>query len=436
MNTKRYRPFFITLFGCLALVAVTAMIDRPALMADEADVLTVQAGEGKLYAQPVKIAPVIEVLEKGARLLLLHQKGEWCAVSLPDQRLGWAHQSIFAPETAAYEPEKPADPVSLPTISQEARGKRAVLKVNSGRVRSAPSLDAELVFGLSRGARFTILAQQGDWYYIQSQSGQRGWLYHTLVDFSQPIPPETEDKPAESANPSMESDATPVAVDHTTPQPEPAAGDTENAPTERDDASDTAAKSAGYGFQVVVKVRSGRVRTGPSMTSPTAFGILRGTRAEVVAAEGRWYRILLPDGRTGWAYETLFDMVGQEGVHAPEAPPNSAVKELRAIDFDTTPEGHEVLTIELNAFNPPKTYTINDKTVPLVVCEFADTRLSSGIGKTIPTHGKLVTAVSIRQTGGADSPVRVEAALDPRFKYSVDQVFFKKNNRYVVTFKK
>ena len=56
---------------------------------------------GKLYAQPVKIAPVMETLEKGAKVLVLHQKGDWYAVSLPDQRLGWAHQSIFTPCSAA-----------------------------------------------------------------------------------------------------------------------------------------------------------------------------------------------------------------------------------------------------------------------------------------------------------------------------------------------
>ena len=74
--------------------------------------------------------------------------------------------------------------------------------------------------------------------------------------------------------------------------------------------------------------------------------------------------------------------------------------------------------------------------MPMVVCEFADTRLSPGIGRTVPANGILVTGISIRQSGGADSPVLVEAALDPRFKYSVDQVFFKKTNLYVMTFKK
>jgi hypothetical protein len=71
-----------------------------------------------------------------------------------------------------------------------------------------------------------------------------------------------------------------------------------------------------------------------------------------------------------------------------------------------------------------------------VVCEFADTRLSPNIGSTVPGRGELVKAVSVRRDGGANSPVRIEAAIDPRFKYSVDQFFFKKENRYVITFKK
>ena len=490
--------------------------------------MTVQTVEGKLYAQPVKIAPVMETLEKGAKVLVLHQKGDWYAVSLPDQRLGWAHQSIFTPEKTIAKTEPPpraeADEASAPAPEDEtpeasaslAAGQNAVLKVASGRVRNAPSRDAGLAFGLIKGDPFTVLAKQGDWYQIRTAKDQTGWVYHTLVQFLSPAPPSvpetpeaggedsaptaTENAAAVEGPPSQSEDAESEAedgmasADSTSSESEDAAVETENAaasaesaPSENKKApaedqepvaaagtvppeAEKAATTPDGGFTVALKVRSGRVRTGPSLSSPTAFSIPRGTRARVTETEGGWHHILLPDGRTGWSYKTMFDIVGEKDVIAPEAPENAgaaesappvvaektmekqtaavkevaappqseapAAKEIKGIRFKITPEGDENIVFELDAFNPPKTYTVDDNNVPKVVCEFADTRLSPGIGKSVSTNGKLVKALSIRQPGGGNSPIRVEASLDPRFQYSVDQVFFKKTNLYIITFKK
>ena len=182
MNMRCDRSFFISFLSGLALYAAATLFGCPSLFAEEAGVLTVQTAEGKLYAQPVKIAPVMETLEKGAKVLVLYQKGEWYAVSLPDQRLGWAHQSIFTPEKTVAEtasaPKTKAPEASAPAPA----GRNAVLKVTSGRVRNAPSRDAGLAFGLIKGDPFTVLAKQGDWYQIRTAKGQTG------VDLSHPCP--------------------------------------------------------------------------------------------------------------------------------------------------------------------------------------------------------------------------------------------------------
>lgn len=457
MNMRCDRSFFISLLSGLAFYAAAILLGCPSLLADETGVMTVQTAEGKLYTQPVKIAPVMETLEKGAKVLALHQKGEWYAVSLPDQRLGWAHQSIFTLEETTAETETTLEAETPEASAPAQAGQNAVLKVHSGRVRKAPSLDARLAFGLTQGDRFTVLGTQGDWYHIKAASGQTGWIYHTLVKFLSPPP-------------SSETEAPDVRDESAPPKAEDAIAAADSAPPE----TEKAAAETDGGFTVTVKVRSGRVRTGPSIASPTAFVIRQGTRAKVTETEGSWYRILLPDGRTGWSYNTLFDIVGEKDASAPKTQKSAeivtpvptaeektekkkteekpkaarkketstaeaetpAVKEIKTIRFETTPEGDETIIFELSSFNPPKTYTMDDKNVPMVVCEFADTRLSPSIGKTVPANGKLVTALSIRQPGGGDSPIRVEASLDPQFKYSVDQVFFKKTNLYIITFKK
>ena len=428
MNMRRDRFVFTSFLSGLAFYAVASLLGCPPVLADETAALTVRTAEGKLYAQPVKIAPVMETLEKGTQVRLLEQKGEWYAVSLPDLRLGWAHQSIFVDEAAA---ETGATPEPSEASPAEEEVGSALVKVPSGRVRKAPSLSAPLAFGLNEGDRVTVLATRGDWHHIKDAGGRTGWIYHTLVALHPPSPkPETrEDNTApgtETAAPAGESAG--VEPETAAPETETAAPPAKSAGVEPETAEAKASPSRGKGgFAVITRVRSGRVRTGPSMTSPTAFGIPQGTRAEVLETDKGWYRILLQAGRTGWAYKTLFD-TAEEGGAAPPAQKTETPsdKQIQRIRFEITPEGHETITFELNSFNPPRTYTVDDKDVPMVICEFEDTRLSSEIGDTIPAKGKMVTALSVRRSGGKPSTIQVQATLDPRFKYSVDQVFSKR----------
>ena len=440
MNMRCCRSFFISFLSGLALYAAAALPGCPLLLADETKVLTVRSADGNLYAQPVKIAEVIERLREGTQVLALHQKGEWYAVSLADQRLGWAHQSIFAQEdsiadiettaeiatateigttadieaTAPVETLSEIDTAEIPPSAQT--GRSAVLRVNSGRVRSAPSLDAEIEFGLARNDPFEVLAEEGEWYQIKTEGGRTGWIYHTLVQFLPDSPPSG------------------AREDSVQPTTEKAAVTAENAPLETE-------KSPAPGEEqliVELRVSSGRVRTAPSKTSSTAFTIPRGTRAIVTKTEAGWYHILLPDGRTGWSYMKLYDIVSENGVNTPEirTEASASVKEIKNIRFESKPDGDETIIFVLNSFNPPNTFTVEDKHMPMVVCEFAETRLAPDIGSSIPVDGNLVTALSIRKPGDRHSPLRVEAILDPRFKYSVEQVFFKKSNVYVMNFKK
>ena len=331
MSMRCIRAHFFSVMTGLAFWAAAGLLYCPALLADDPDVLTVRSAEARLFAQPVKIAPVIETLKPGVELLVLHRKGEWFAVSMADQRLGWVHQSIFTAEKSTA-----GDAAKAPEgASPEQPGRNAALKAASGRVRKAPSMDAPLAFGLTRGNRFSVLAKQGDWYHIQAESGQTGWIYHTLVSFTSPPPPEEAETPAVGDSPSgaeppggatggIPSEAESGAGEPETPgragQPSrtrSAAADIRMAAT--DPAASKGASGEGDGLSVILKARSGRVRTGPSKSSPTSFGILRGTRAVVTETEGTWYRILLSDGRTGWASKTMFDIVDDKEIRKDEA---------------------------------------------------------------------------------------------------------------------
>ncbi|HUU80150.1 MAG TPA: SH3 domain-containing protein [Acidobacteriota bacterium] len=50
---------------------------------------------GNIRKSPNTSSPIVEKLGSGAKVTLIQQQGEWYAVRLPDNRSGWAHESLF-----------------------------------------------------------------------------------------------------------------------------------------------------------------------------------------------------------------------------------------------------------------------------------------------------------------------------------------------------
>jgi uncharacterized protein YgiM (DUF1202 family) len=48
-----------------------------------------------MRARPTNESPLLDQLRAGERVTLLFQENEWFVVRLPDDRLAWAHQSLF-----------------------------------------------------------------------------------------------------------------------------------------------------------------------------------------------------------------------------------------------------------------------------------------------------------------------------------------------------
>jgi len=56
----------------------------------------------------------------------------------------------------------------------------ATLKVDAGRVRESPSLNARTVFYLGNGEVVSILKTSGDWYFVQHRDKRTGWAHKSL----------------------------------------------------------------------------------------------------------------------------------------------------------------------------------------------------------------------------------------------------------------
>ena len=70
----------------------------------------------------------------------------------------------------------------MPPYSEPAE--KVTIKVDIGRVRAEPSMDAGIKFRLKKGAPAAIVETREDWYLIEISDGRRGWAHKDLFSVS------------------------------------------------------------------------------------------------------------------------------------------------------------------------------------------------------------------------------------------------------------
>lgn len=106
---------------------------------------------------------------------------------------------------------------------------------------------------------------------------------------------------------------------------------------------------------------------------------------------------------------------------------------LTEISFENTSSKGEMVLFKLNGFYPP-TVTGEEEGTPLVICDFAGTRLGDNVIKELATHGEYVERVSAKQLEDSDL-IRVTLELVPNQNYDLQQVFFKEDGLFVIIIK-
>lgn len=338
-------------------------------------------------------------LSKGEIVSVVDTMEGWYYIRLDDGRNGWAYQDLFRPvedQRAGSIPESVQPPTPKGPIPGDVESPlfEARLKVDSGRVRTLPTTNSGVKFGLQKGDTVSVMDIRDGWYFIQTRNGESGWAYHTLFS----PPPE-----GVSTGTSGESEAEPMT-------------DSEEPPVV------TAGDPL---FRARVKVDSGRVREAPTTESQIKFGIQKGDTVSVEDTRDGWYFIRLEGGPFGWAHQSLFSL---------DPAVDDEPKKIEGIRFEDGPAGEEKIIFSLNGFYPPKTFAL-DEEVPKVVCDFINTRLGPDLGNSIAVGGNLVRKIRIGYHESPEKKVRVVIDLSPDQKYSVEQVFYKKTNLYTLTFK-
>jgi N-acetylmuramoyl-L-alanine amidase len=167
---------------------------------------TVTADILNVRGEPSLTAPVIGKLKQGAVVEKLEESGEWFRVRA-GELTGWAHSDYLQPadDGTVTGPDEDgltdaAPPPSNPkAIGRGIRGtasrkpvetETADNAVRTGhvlgdavRVRTGPGTDYEIEGHLNRGDRVSVIASEGEWYRIETESGLAGWIAAAYIGF-------------------------------------------------------------------------------------------------------------------------------------------------------------------------------------------------------------------------------------------------------------
>jgi uncharacterized protein YgiM (DUF1202 family) len=139
---------------------------------------------------PSSDGAVVDMLFGGDRLPLVKEEGEWYQVSFEDETTGWISKKYSVLEGGDPKAISPA-PAPAPkekvdywsnTVKKETREMVTtvvVIKVPEGstlNVRSTPSSKGRVLGILKRGEMRPLLEETREWYQVDLQNGQSGWV--------------------------------------------------------------------------------------------------------------------------------------------------------------------------------------------------------------------------------------------------------------------
>jgi N-acetylmuramoyl-L-alanine amidase len=133
-------------------------------------VVTVTWTSANFRSGPGNEFPVLMTVNKGDKLTIIGERGEWFNVRLEDGQEGWI--SSRAVKRQEYAPEKPI--TSAPTTFSS--GTTKILTWDFSVVKSGPGNDYPVITTVRKGDKLTIVEQSGEWVKVRLENGQEGWI--------------------------------------------------------------------------------------------------------------------------------------------------------------------------------------------------------------------------------------------------------------------
>jgi N-acetylmuramoyl-L-alanine amidase len=140
-------------------------------------------------SMPSSEGAVVDALAEGDTLPLIKESGDWYQLQFEDGSTGWVSKKFSRILNAGAEAETmfpevetggpvtaEAPPAQNPNIPVTTVVVITVKEGSSLRVRSAPSSQGEVLGSLKSGDMRPLLEESGDWYQVEFQDGQSGWV--------------------------------------------------------------------------------------------------------------------------------------------------------------------------------------------------------------------------------------------------------------------
>lgn len=189
--------------------------------------------------QPTTKSNVIGKLYKNEKVIIIDQQGDWYQIKY-EQTKAFVHGDFLQTTENTTNPSSESN-------------KTGVVTASALNVRDQGSLNGKVIDQIKKGTKVTILKEVNNWYQIQINQNQTGWVAEWYVDL-------------------------------------------------QENESSSSAKT------VTLLYNGTNLRNGPSTSYQVIARGNKGDQFDVIGEEGRWYKIKLTDGKeayvAGWIVTT------------------------------------------------------------------------------------------------------------------------------------
>lgn len=230
---------------------------------------------------------VIGSLNQGDSVRIEKEQYGWLLVEGNGLK-GWVSSTYVQYQAA---PENEEEPIETSTLA----GSSIVITVETLTVRNEPSRDGKAVGKVQLNESFTIVEESNDWYKIEYESGEQGWIASWFTE----------------------------------------AGTSSSGSSDEEE-------------QVTILYNGSNIRSQPSVESEVAARTDSGEKYSVLSKQGDWYEVQLRDGSTGFLASWIVS--GENEPDAEEEPvEEQPADEETAEDAPAVIESIEDATIVIDA---------------------------------------------------------------------------------------
>ena len=105
---------------------------------------------------------------------------------------------------------------------------------------------------------------------------------------------------------------------------------------------------------------------------------------------------------------------------------------LKEIRFKKVSDSEERVLFTLNGFYPPEVLALKGEK-PRVVCDFLNTRFENTSNRSMETNGNFIQEIRVGIYTSPQRKTRVVLDLAPNQNYDIQQVFFQKENIFLIS---